>query len=102
MLYRNLIENALKHAQTDAFLLQFTVEEDGDGNFVFGVLNTGSTIHASESEQIFNLFNKSANKPNVHAIGLAICKRIVDFHAGCIWAESDDSRVHIKFKLSEN
>ena len=56
---------------------------------VFFVRDNGIGVASEHHEQIFGLFNKL--DPNVEGtgIGLALVKRIVEFHEGRIWVESE-------------
>jgi signal transduction histidine kinase len=98
LLYANLVDNALKHANLDAFTLGFTVEETTQG-CVLGVRNTGSEIRAEDLKRIFAPFTRLQLRTDGSGLGLSICKRIVERHAGNIWAESGTGYVHIKFTL---
>lgn len=101
VLYRNLVENALQHTEEDGFALTFTVSDDPRANVVLGVLNTGSTIAECDLRQVFNIFSHSAGQQQGTGLGLAVCKRIVAYHFGQIWIESDSGHVHVKFRLGE-
>ncbi|WPJ96404.1 sensor histidine kinase [Coraliomargarita algicola] len=101
VLYRNLIENALKHVKAEQFKLHFTCEDDAAGNIVLGVRNSGSMIDAIDAAKAFDIFSQVDHQASGHGIGLAICKRIVNFHSGRIWIESSESDFHIKFYLLE-
>lgn len=101
VLYRNLVGNALKHTREDGFMLHFTCELDAAGNTCLGVRNSGSSVHKGDSDVVFDLFRKLDVNSVGNGIGLAISKRIVDFHSGRIWVESDVNHFHIKFILSE-
>ncbi|MGZ0709473.1 sensor histidine kinase [Coraliomargarita sp. W4R53] len=101
VLYRNLVDNALKHAKHDGFKLHFTVEEDLAGDVILGVLNSDSSIRDDSFVSAFDVFTKLEDCPTGHGMGLAICKRIVNFHSGRIWLESDSNHVHVKYKLKE-
>ncbi|MDQ8206874.1 sensor histidine kinase [Coraliomargarita sp. SDUM461003] len=99
VLYRNLLDNAVKHAKNEGFKLHFTAEHDENGNTVLGVFNSGSSIDADEAAKVFDVFRQLENNTTGHGMGLAICKRIVNFHSGRIWVESPGNHFHIKFYL---
>ncbi|MCB9528708.1 MAG: sensor histidine kinase [Myxococcales bacterium] len=101
VLYRNLIDNALRHAQGDAITLRFTAEETADG-VVLGVQNSGAHIPADRLEAIFAPFARLEGSVGGTGLGLSICRRIVERHAGRIWAESGRDTVHFKFTLGES
>ncbi len=99
VLYWHLVENALKHSQTDGFTLTFTATKDRSKSYVLGVRNTGSVIAEANVKTVFDIFKKLEKVNGSSGMGLAICRRIVDRHAGEIWIESDDDFVHFKFNL---
>lgn len=100
VLYRNLIDNALRHAQGDAITLRFTAEETTDG-WVIGLENSGAHIPKERLEAIFAPFARLEGSVGGTGLGLSICRRIVERHAGRIWAESSRDHVHLKFTLGE-
>lgn len=99
-LYRNLVENTLIHAKKDGFKLHFTCEQ-GDGAIICGVKNSDSRIEAKYFDAVFDIFRKLEDGSGRNGVGLAICKRVVDFHKGSIWVESTEAFVHVKFTLSK-
>lgn len=99
-LYRNLVDNALIHTKKDGFKLHFTCEQ-GAGITTFGVKNSGSTIDAKYLDRVFDIFRKLEDSKTCNGVGLAICKRVVDYHKGSIWVESSGDTVHVKFTLSK-
>jgi signal transduction histidine kinase len=101
VLYRNLIENALKHTDRPAFSLTFTAEQ-ADGRWVLGVRNTGSSIDEEKQELVFSPFTRLDSGVPGTGMGLSISRRIVECHEGAIWVESGSDYVHIKFDLEKN
>jgi signal transduction histidine kinase len=102
VLYRNLVDNALKHVKVDGFHLEFTCEAAPSGHFVLGLRNSDSSISEGNAKRVFDLFSRLDEGLMGHGVGLAICKRIVNFHAGRIWVEPELNHVHIKFNLTED
>lgn len=97
VLYAKLIENALEHSSGDGLSLLFDAEFD-QGCWVLGVRNDRSSIGPDELEKVFRpLTSRDAFEGK--GMGLSICRRIVERHAGRIWAESGTDFVHIKFTL---
>jgi two-component system, chemotaxis family, sensor kinase Cph1 len=89
-LIQNLLDNAAKY-MGDQPEPRIEIGQRGveDGKPVFFVSDNGIGIAPEHHEQIFGLFNKL--DPNIEGtgIGLALVKRIVEFHGGRIWVESE-------------
>lgn len=100
VLYRNLVENALKYSERDAFSLRFTCVGSAR-DAVLGVFNTGSSILPEYQGSLFQIFTRFHRHVEGTGIGLSICKRVVECHSGEIWVESKGDSVHIKFRLEE-
>lgn len=90
---QNLIDNAAKYMgdqPAPCIEIGSTGYENGDP--IFYVRDNGIGIDPEHHERIFGLFNKL--DPNVEGtgIGLALVKRIVEFHGGRIWVESAEGQ----------
>jgi signal transduction histidine kinase len=53
------------------------------------VRDNGIGIPHEFMDKIFGLFNKLDARSEGTGVGLALVKRIIEFHHGIIWAESD-------------
>jgi two-component system, LuxR family, sensor kinase FixL len=97
---QNLVENALKFARDDCPpLIQIgTRPGEGDGAVVF-VRDNGRGIDPRYREKVFGLFEKLQKGTQGTGIGLALVKRIVEFHGGRIWVESEGSGLGATFCL---
>ncbi len=88
---QNLIDNAAKFMGDDQPEPHIEIGQLGEenGKPVFYVRDNGIGISPEFHEKIFGLFNKL--DPNVEGtgVGLALAKRIVEFHGGRIWVESE-------------
>ncbi|MCI0553865.1 MAG: PAS domain S-box protein [Anaerolineae bacterium] len=87
---QNLIDNAAKYmGNQPAPAIQIGQRGLDGGKPAFYVRDNGIGIAPEYHEQIFGLFNKL--DPNVEGtgVGLALVKRIIEFHGGRIWVESE-------------
>jgi ligand-binding sensor domain-containing protein/signal transduction histidine kinase len=87
MLLRNLIDNSWKFTKSkDNACIEFGVTKQGERSIYF-VRDNGIGFDMSNSEKIFEAFQKEHTEFEGTGIGLATVKRIVDKHEGQIWAE---------------
>ncbi len=87
--FTNLIENAIKFTRGQEHpLIQIKMREEG-GEKIFFVQDNGIGIEPRYLSKIFGLFEKLDGRSEGTGIGLAIVKRIIEFHGGRIWAESE-------------
>jgi PAS domain S-box-containing protein len=85
---QNLVENALKFSAPDrAPEIEIGCQTAGGQNAYF-VRDNGCGVEARFHETIFGLFNKLDARSDGAGIGLALARRIVEFHGGVIWVES--------------
>ena len=87
--WQNLIENAIKYiGENSNPEIAIGAEVEGNENIYF-IKDNGIGIEPIYHKKIFGLFEKL--DPNIEGtgIGLAIVKRIIDFHCGKIWVESE-------------
>jgi chemotaxis family two-component system sensor kinase Cph1 len=88
---QNLLDNAIKYmGEQEKPLVEIGMQESHEsGNFVFFVRDNGIGIAPEYHERIFGLFNKLDARSDSTGIGLALVKRIIEFHGGRIWVESE-------------
>ena len=89
--FQNLIDNAAKFMGDQ---LQPAIEVgqqsvSADGFVTLYVRDNGIGIPAQHHERIFGLFNRLDPGIEGTGVGLALVKRVVEFHGGRIWVESE-------------
>ena len=85
-LFQNLIENATKFRKPDEDPIISISSEDLGEFWKFSVSDNGIGIDLKYSERIFLMFHRlhSHDEYEGTGIGLAICRKIVEFHGGKI------------------
>lgn len=89
-LLQNLVGNALKYHGNEGPMVLVRSSE-GPNSWTFSVKDNGIGIAPEHYERIFQMFQRLHTKDEYEGtgIGLAIAKRIVERHGGCIWVESE-------------
>ena len=93
LLWQNLLSNALKFARPDVPpRIEIAATRD-DAGWCFAVTDNGIGIEPQYQEKIFVLFQRLHARTEYPGtgIGLAVCKRIVEFHGGRIWLDDEHS-----------
>ncbi|HRV93100.1 MAG TPA: ATP-binding protein [Anaerolineae bacterium] len=89
-LFKQLIDNAIKF-RGDAYpKIHINIEQKSD-SWLFSIHDNGIGIDPRQADRIFVLFQTLHQKgkfPGTGA-GLAICRKIVERHGGCIWLDTD-------------
>ncbi|MDQ1634200.1 MAG: hypothetical protein QOJ32_1009 [Frankiaceae bacterium] len=89
-LLQNLISNAVKFRGDQPVAVRLTCEP-GDGEYVFRCADNGIGIEPQYADRIFIIFQRLHAKDEYAGtgIGLAMCKKIVEWHGGRIWLDVD-------------
>lgn len=87
----NLLDNAVRHTDSDACIsLAITAENE---HAVFVVADTGSGVGDSVKDLLFQGFVRSEKSvldgKHGMGLGLAICRAVVEAHGGQIWVEKN-------------
>lgn len=98
--YQNLISNAIKFAGSEPAPVIEIGAHRVDERVLCHVRDNGIGIDPDYLERIFNLFERLDLQIEGTGIGLALARRIVEFHAGNIWAESEGSGTGTTFWFS--
>lgn len=97
MLWQNLLGNAIKFRHPDRTpVLQITCErdegdQDGPSSWTLCVADNGIGIDPEFAEKVFVIFQRLHGR-DVYTgtgIGLAVCKKIVEYHGGRIWIDTE-------------
>ncbi|MEV4597169.1 ATP-binding protein [Amycolatopsis sp. NPDC049253] len=87
---QNLVNNALKFHGEVPPVVRVSAERQGD-EWQFSVSDNGIGIEEQYAERIFVIFQRLHSKSAYSGtgIGLAMCRKIVEFHGGRIWLDTD-------------
>lgn len=92
LLFQNLIENAIKfRKEKQSPLINISAEKKKHGEWLFSIKDNGIGMEEKYAEKVFVIFQRlhTRDKYPGTGIGLALCRKIVDFHGGRIWFESE-------------
>jgi light-regulated signal transduction histidine kinase (bacteriophytochrome) len=106
-LFRNLLSNALKYRSAKPPCIHISAKRiatpshkngkvtsswvnKADDTWLFAIRDNGIGIAPEFHERIFQIFQRLHTREEYPGtgIGLALCKRIVERHGGCIWVDS--------------
>ena len=103
-LLQNLVGNALKYRSPDRpCQIRISAERQGD-DWLLSVDDNGIGVEQQYAERIFTIFQRLHLRDQYGGtgIGLALCRRIVDFHHGQIWlAEKHDPGARFQLTLPQ-
>jgi signal transduction histidine kinase len=89
-LFINLIGNSVKFRREASPLVRITAERDGDF-WAITVADNGIGIDPRYAEKVFAIFSRLHPRDQYEGtgIGLALCRKIVEFHGGTIGVVTD-------------
>ena len=90
VVFQNLIGNALKFTADEPPRIAVTAERDG-AFWSFSVTDNGIGIEPQYADRVFVIFQRlheRAAYPGT-GIGLALCRKIIDYFGGRIWLDTD-------------
>lgn len=102
--FQNLIGNALKFCKKDTPSRIHVSAQREAQHWRFAVSDNGIGIDPAQATRIFQVFQRLHSRSAYPGtgIGLAICKKIVEQHGGCIWVESQpDEGATFYFTIGE-
>lgn len=86
---QNLVDNASKFMGNKKNpVIRIGAKHENNG-WIFFVRDNGIGIDPAFHERVFGLFNKLDPNTEGTGVGLALVRRIIDFHGGKIWVESE-------------
>jgi signal transduction histidine kinase len=88
--FQNLIGNAIKFRATATPEVQIEVVRDGT-SWLCSVNDNGIGIEPRFAERVFLIFQRLHSREAYAGtgIGLALCRKIIEFHGGTIWLDTD-------------
>jgi light-regulated signal transduction histidine kinase (bacteriophytochrome) len=93
LVFQNLIANAIKFRGEATPRIALSADRDGDC-WRLCCSDNGIGIDAEYAERIFVLFQRLHPRTQYEGtgIGLAMCRKIVEYHGGRMWLDTDQTR----------
>jgi signal transduction histidine kinase len=92
LVFQNLIGNAIKFRADAAPVVRLSAERE-DGLWRFRCEDNGIGIDAEYADRIFVIFQRLHPRSNFEGtgIGLAMCRKIVEYHGGHMWLDTESA-----------
>ena len=97
--FHNLISNAIKYNNKPHPTIEISCQElnnpdTGAAEHVFAVADNGMGIKKEYFDKIFQIFQRLERDENSEGtgIGLTIVRRVVEWHGGRVWLESEENK----------
>ena len=104
-LFQNLVSNAIKYRSQAVPRVHISAVRNDDKEWLFSVQDNGMGIDRQYFDKIFGMFQRLHTREHFSGtgIGLAICKKIVERHGGCISVDSQPGQGStFRFALQES
>ncbi|HTA14698.1 MAG TPA: ATP-binding protein, partial [Solirubrobacteraceae bacterium] len=91
-LFQNLVSNSVKFRGEEQPVVRIAAVRDGE-QWQLSVSDNGIGIDPEYAERIFLIFQRLHSRETYDGsgIGLALCRKIVEYHGGRIWLDTDYS-----------
>jgi signal transduction histidine kinase len=101
LVFQNLIGNGIKFHGDQPPRVRISVDRD-DGFWRFTVADNGIGIDPEYSERIFVIFQRlhARDAYSGTGIGLAMCRKVVEYHGGRIWLEPSANGAGATFRFT--
>jgi len=91
-IFENLISNAIKYAKNpNGTILEIGSKDEANNHLIF-CKDNGPGISKEYHKKIFALFYRLDNSMEGTGIGLAIIQKVMKFHGGYVWVESQEGK----------
>ncbi|MFD1940178.1 MULTISPECIES: sensor histidine kinase [Nonomuraea] len=93
-LFQNLVGNAVKFRGDEPPVVRVEARRDAEGMWEFSCADNGIGIEDKYAERIFLIFQRLHTRDRYPGtgIGLALCKKIVEYHGGRIWLDNHEGQ----------
>jgi signal transduction histidine kinase len=93
LVFQNLVGNAIKFRGTEAPVVRISAERE-DGFWRFRCEDNGIGIDPEYADRIFVIFQRLHPRSSYEGtgIGLAMCRKIIEYHGGRMWLDIDTAR----------